>query len=383
MTTPTLPASKLTVEDDGYHSDSSRSGCSRKRDHQQQQATTSKPSVTILPPYLRTPTDEPESIPDVYSAARRIACFLDALSRWFQPDLRLRITPKTLRSKHVQRLLRLATACRCVYNHETRLLRISPMARPVHNAITRFVSKTWKAMSDSGWLTAAEAEKTDIGVQTVKLARCNFRQGRQTRKSPASEKTPDAVINFGDQRSRANPSLVFEVGFTEGYEDLRSDVRQWLEKAGKKVQAVVLVDIQEDRVALRNHVRAKEVQARIADLLLRFGTEKAKDTHLGDHSDGGDMDIVEADAEDTDLGEISFTTESDESLYDAIGEQVTTDDWVGPNTAVLEIWSLDAGRAVHAVGPVVSFFPLLYSYSSLVDVVLAHPPSIRKPQPRN
>lgn len=41
--------------------------------------------------------------------------------------------------------------------------------------------------------------------------------------------------------------MVFEVGFAEDYEDLRSDVRQWLEKAGKKVRLVVLVDIQEDR----------------------------------------------------------------------------------------------------------------------------------------
>ncbi|KAF8540639.1 hypothetical protein BDD12DRAFT_832572, partial [Trichophaea hybrida] len=96
MTTPTLAASKSTVKDDDYHSDNSRFGCSRKRDQhqQQQQAKTSKPSVTIHPPYLRTPTEKPESIHDVYSAAHRIAYILDALSRWFQPNLRLRITQK-------------------------------------------------------------------------------------------------------------------------------------------------------------------------------------------------------------------------------------------------------------------------------------------------
>ncbi|KAF8534461.1 hypothetical protein BDD12DRAFT_809350 [Trichophaea hybrida] len=100
----------------------------------------------------------------------------------------------------------------------------------------------------------------DVGLgqvdgSIVKLVQSNVRQGLPIQKLPTSKKSPDM---------RYAPM----VG-----------------NGGKEEHTVVL---------------AMEVQAGSADLLVRFKTGKLKDTHLGDHSDGSDMNMVTANVADTD-----------------------------------------------------------------------------------
>jgi hypothetical protein len=60
--------------------------------------------------------------------------------------------------------------------------------------------------------------------------------------------------------------VIFEVGFSEGYQDLLGDMGQWLLKSGGTgcaVQLVVLVTIEEDRTSLTAFKKLGEEAARV------------------------------------------------------------------------------------------------------------------------
>jgi hypothetical protein len=48
-------------------------------------------------------------------------------------------------------------------------------------------------------------------------------------------------------------SVVFKAGFNEGYEDLLSDMKQWLLRSGGELKLFTLVNFQEDREELARH----------------------------------------------------------------------------------------------------------------------------------
>ena len=162
------------------------------------------------------------------------------------------------------------------YNPITCRLKIRGMSRPVHNALARFASRTYGEMIGQGWITAEERSQVDIGVQSVKLSRSHFRVGDTVKKIPAWEKTPDGVFNFEGPDGIVKPMVVWEVGFSENLEDLRSDVGQWLVKAGGKTRVVVMVDIQEDQTACQDRRATQAFKLRLSELLRDFGNEKAK-----------------------------------------------------------------------------------------------------------
>ena len=155
-----------------------------------------------------------------------------------------------------------------------------------------------------------------------------------TKKPQAWTKFPDAAIVFRDQKFDPLPSVVFEVGFTESYNDLVGDTTQWLQRSGGEVRLVVLVNIKEDIQTRRARQISDEVRRRVRELIKTFGTAKAKDREGIDHDDSD----VESDAE----------------IYCNIQSAVVVEDWVGPITATLEVWHMANNTSKLRQPPIVS-----------------------------
>ncbi|KAF8541119.1 hypothetical protein BDD12DRAFT_879388 [Trichophaea hybrida] len=208
------------------------------------------------------------------------------------------------------------------------LLRIHGMVRPVHSSVERFIVRTYGDMREAQWFVSNERDLVDAGVQARKMPRTSFRPS-SLKKPPAWEKTADACINYNNHAGGSmRHSLVVEVGFSEGYEELVEDAKQWLTKCPRSVQLVVLVKVDEDRKVLRK--RREEDQKRVNELLWTHGTyavrKMLRETHPKDFGDRKDVP-TEGDE-----------TESEEGLYEMLERDVVADDWVGPLAAYLELW---------------------------------------------
>jgi hypothetical protein len=130
-------------------------------------------------------------------------------------------------------------------------------------------------------------------------------------------KYSDTTITFGEACSE-NPTVIFEVGFSEPYSDLVSDAKQWLGRFGRKVQVVIVADIREDTVSLRRHQRTSVSMTRVAK---HFGNSKGMEklnvkSHLNQE-------------------------ESDEELHQSLRSALTLQDWVGQIEATLEMWEFN------------------------------------------
>jgi hypothetical protein len=151
------------------------------------------------------------------------------------------------------------------------------------------VSDFYGEANRSGWLTAEESVLVSNAIDGVRLAQSRFSIGSNVKKHVAWTNYPDAVLKF-----RGLPTVVFEVGFSEEYSDLESDAQQWLQKACKKVQLVVLVDIQEDQPARKARLRTADAKDRLHNLLAQFGNQQAKERY---GIEEGDEEVDEVHAE--------------------------------------------------------------------------------------
>lgn len=131
------------------------------------------------------------------------------------------------------------------YDPETYTLRIYPMPRPIHNALEDFVTKTISRLARRGTITEAEEDLIEFGYATdVSLP---FRNLTPTigRKVPGFVKQPDAYFAVRDGGMSVFPRVVFEVAFSESYDEVRADVHQWLERTHGAVQLALLFAITE------------------------------------------------------------------------------------------------------------------------------------------
>ncbi|KAF3400427.1 hypothetical protein DPV78_005855 [Talaromyces pinophilus] len=105
-------------------------------------------------------------------------------------------------------------------------------------------------------------------------------------------------------------TVVVQVGFSETYQELLSDARQWL---GGRYGAnlVVIVDVKEDESALLDVRNSRESRDRLRELVGMITAFR---------NDEGARD-------------------SDE-LRDEIESKLNVDDWIGPLTVLLEKWEL-------------------------------------------
>jgi hypothetical protein len=238
-------------------------------------------------------------------------------------DLRLQIPEAFLSSKPIKDILRsvLRQKRRFTYDRETSVLRLYAMARPLHDTIQLLVSNFLLLEAvETGFITLKERQHIYCSNGGVLLSRSGFHTNQNRKKLQAWTKFPDTAILFGDPESEPLPSVVFEAGFTESYDDLVSEAAQWLQKSRGKVRLVILVNIEEDVQSRKARQRSSEARKRKHEFLVKFGNAKAKDREGIDH---GDSDV-----------------ESDEEFYDNARSTIVVEDWVGPISATLEVWHM-------------------------------------------
>ena len=79
----------------------------------------------------------------------------------------------------------------------------------------------------SGFLSQEEGKCLSCGTKGIILSRTA--KYKSLKKPVEWTKHPDLIIFFRKPGEKAIPRIVFEVGFSQLYEDLISDAGQWLE----------------------------------------------------------------------------------------------------------------------------------------------------------
>lgn len=86
------------------------------------------------------------------------------------------------------------------------------------------------------------------------------------------EKIPDQAYVLTDPQTNMRfRTVIFEAAFSETYDDLIRDMRQWLLHSDGQVQLVVLANIKEDKEALAMQQKSDAFRDRAARLLETFG----------------------------------------------------------------------------------------------------------------
>ncbi|CEL02792.1 hypothetical protein ASPCAL03955 [Aspergillus calidoustus] len=135
------------------------------------------------------------------------------------------------------------------------------------------------------------------------------------RKAQAVTKCPDSAVVFGNKRVEPLiPTVVVEVGFSQSYEDLVLDARQWLLRSTRPPNVVILVKIEEGIASLRSHKCTIAYQSRLKTLLLQ-------------HCDA--YALASADLDGTGAPEINV---------DVLRKQIVIEDWVENLRVFIEVW---------------------------------------------
>lgn len=112
------------------------------------------------------------------------------------------------------------------YDPVNSILIVRGMGMPLHESVIRFASQFLTRAARNNFLDRQESDMIQLSTETHMLA-------GKTNDSPKKvefwEKFSDACYLFQDTNSTTTsvPTVVFEVGFSESYEDLLSDMRQW------------------------------------------------------------------------------------------------------------------------------------------------------------
>jgi hypothetical protein len=139
------------------------------------------------------------------------------------------------------------------------------------------------------------------------------------------EKEPDVAIVFGDLEGPDNalwPVVVAEVGFSQPYNSLLIDARQWLLKADMPPNLVMLLKINEDTAGLRKRKTTDDYAVRVKNLLRRYA-----DGHA----------LAKADMDGEGISGHNFDPQG--------MKRDMMEDWVGPMQVFFELWMRDDTKA--------------------------------------
>lgn len=131
------------------------------------------------------------------------------------------------------------------YDPKSLLLRICPMPKAAHNALEGFLTKTLIRLRCQNALTEAEEDELELNFGTAINLPYRDTTARVGRKPPATAKQPDAAITLMTGIDSLFPRVVFEVGFSQTYDELFDDVRQWLERSEGAIPVAILIYIEE------------------------------------------------------------------------------------------------------------------------------------------
>ncbi|KAL2815609.1 hypothetical protein BDW59DRAFT_166756 [Aspergillus cavernicola] len=252
-------------------------------------------------------------------AQRRLKTFLR--STQCDNDLLLRLPPSILDNPAITRILHSSERGNFKYSYDPQhnILKVFAMPRPLHDAIVALVGRF---LMKGCFVTVEEFDCLSMWTREQQMAD-TFAQG-----GVSWTKYPDALLMFGERPDAFKiPRIVFEVGFTETYDDLLNDMRQWFENAVSPVAVVVLVKIEEDLRELRKHRRSDGVRSEPRRLLIDYGDELAHSKH------GIELDC-------------DFSGSPIPGLRNIPMSDITVGDWVGPLKIFLELWEMDGTEPV-------------------------------------
>jgi hypothetical protein len=216
------------------------------------------------------------------------------------------------------------------------------MPTPIHDIIIDFIHHQMNEWMKQGFLTPNIYEHIRFMSPSSKLPK-----GRHTAKRISWRKDPDCTLGFGILGSKTTPRLRIEVGFSQPYDDLVNDVREWLDRDSRTCIAI-FININEDTHTLRKIQASEGFHCRSQVLLDKFGNTAARNEHGLSVSD--------------------FDSDSDQALYDSIDAEIVETDWVGPLEASLEVWGRDEAGASACREVVVRLLP----FCSVKAFLLTH-----------
>lgn len=131
------------------------------------------------------------------------------------------------------------------YNPETFVLRISGMPAGAHNELEYFIHSCLTLLLYHRFIDLAEYKQIDVGWSSAFILPGRATTPQIGRKPPAVAKVPDCYIGLRDKGESWFPRVVFEVGFSQSYEEVRDDAYQWLVRSDGGIPLVVLIKIEE------------------------------------------------------------------------------------------------------------------------------------------
>jgi hypothetical protein len=202
------------------------------------------------------------------------------------------------------------------YQPEIHIFELLPMPKFVHDAFSFFLGRLCHHRIP--WLTPHEHDHLNVfkSSQTMKgSAPTTFVHSKRQ----AMDKEPDGAITFGDLEGPDDvlwPVVVAEVGFSQQYNSLLQDARQWLLRAEMPPTIVMLLKIQENLPGLRMRKLTPDYSVRLQNLLRKYGDgfRLAKANMDGDGVSGVDFN------------------------YRHMQQEILVEDWVGEMEVFFEIW---------------------------------------------
>lgn len=235
---------------------------------------------------------------------------------FYDPD-----TQDTLNVSLENRLIR-----RYIYDRTDHVLRITAMGNPIHGAFASFLTKfVFVEMRDV--FTDEELSHVSVKVDGEgKILRSSRIDSTTDKKVSSRCKQPDLAFSF-DNGIDDLWVVIVEAGFTENYEDLVSDAKQWLVEC-EDVNIVVIIDIKEKKAA----GNSQESIDRKRMLVTKYGNDEA---HNRDNIEDDQRPPLDSDSDTESV--------SNRDILKQIKLEVDVQDWVGPLTAKLEIWEVVEG----------------------------------------
>ncbi|GAB1197968.1 hypothetical protein APSETT444_007274 [Aspergillus pseudonomiae] len=216
-----------------------------------------------------TPEDEVQQKLD--KTIRTIKTYLSSRHRESHFDLPL--DHELIHSRQITQLLDNAGAR---YYFEEDYLFIYAMTSCIHEALGTFGSWSFQRLQNE-ILTPEEARGLRLGTPSLYLDGKIKEKGT---KYQALRKSPDLSFLFSDLRTyRRYRTVIFESAFSETYDDLILDMKQWLLHGRGQVQLVILADFNEDKKQLRNHQKTNAFRTHAAKILKDFGNPLGQSKH--------------------------------------------------------------------------------------------------------
>lgn len=193
------------------------------------------------------------------------------------------------------------------------------MPKAAHDELEDFLRKSMTRFVLRNITTEAEDDQLHVGSSTDIKLPYRATTAQVGRKAPAFAKQPDAFIRLKDNGESVFPRVIFEVGFSQTYEEVMDDGRQWLVRSEGEIPLVVLIFIEEHPIPARPAV---------ADV---------------------DMDGNDQNSDDS--------ADSDVAMYRRLRLSCNVDDHVGPLSAFAELFRLGPAGVFRVGARIVSPHP--------------------------